>query len=378
MKFSAVTDADLRRMSRRKTPDLPLDEELSPEELVAFWDRVGKLDQHKWQREHSKEFIEYQKKNAAEIEERVEKRKRAADKRASFRVDMPPLETRIQMLEEDSEYESPDAFEDTWNSFQVTTLPPICSDRRQLAAWLCADPHEITWNHLTDTLFLFDEDGNRHVTPKLYKMVEECRKAASPEHAWNKMIAAMEPATMGGIRYGVPSIYRAPGLPQHTPLGIGFAPRPGAASEAEILKFMLAAEHHELPARVTKCRFSGESLVEKGTKAGKTYWRIKPNWQGMSLHMARQAVSYAAIEAGVTEGKRMGDPPPVVHELARDGDAWASLAVATNHPVFKDVARFLLMLRDRLYFSLEDPDMRANMRAWDRLAAKAAAEEANG
>lgn len=357
MKFSAVTDADLRRMTRsRKTPDLPLEEEFTPEELVEFYKRLDKLDTHKWQREHSKEYIEEQKKHAAAIEARVEKRKIQADRKASLTSGIPSLATRMEMLERDEEWEHPDAFEIAYNSFQVTLLGPVCSDHRQLAEWLGCDPHDIRWDALTDTLFVYDEDGTRRVTPELCKLVQECRKAASPELAWNQKIREMEPSTIGGIRYGVPGMFVDPNRPQHGVMGLSYPSRPGAANEAEILKFMLAAEQHELPDRVTKCAYSGESLVDRGRRGGKNYWRIKPNWQGMSLHMARMAVSYAAVLAGVAEGKLMGEPPKVVHELARDGDAWAALAVATNHPDFKDVAKFLMMLRDTLYFDLDDPD----------------------
>jgi len=62
--------------------------------------------------------------------------------------------------------------------------------------------------------------------------------------------------------------------------------------------------------------------------------------------------------------------------LVSDGPAWAGLAVATRHPQFKQVARVLLMLQNLLYFRLEGTDMRANDRAWQRIANLAAIEEA--
>jgi len=372
MKFSAVTDADLRRATRtRNKPDLPLEEELSPEELVEFYNRIGKLDAHRWQRQHGKEFLKYQNEVAKATEERIEKRKRKEDKRASISTGIPTLETRQEMLEKDEEWEDPKAFEHTWESFEIPGVGPICSDRRQFAQWLCADPLKIRWDALSDSLFVFDDEGRRHVTPQLCKIVNECRTQVFPEQAWNQKIAEMEPSTLGGVAYGRPMPYRDPTLPQHEFSGLGFQPRPGAANENEILQWMFAAEQHALPNRVTRCRYSGKSLIEKGPRG----WWISPNWQGMSLQMARQAVTYAAIVAGVAEGKLLGKAPPVVHELAKDGDAWCALAVATKHPQFYQVARFLIMLRDKLYFDLEDPEVRANMRAWDRLAAQAAKEE---
>jgi len=373
MKFSAVTDVDIRRSTyRRNSPDIPLEEEFTAEELLAFYGRLERLDEHKAQRNRAKAFMLQQYAYAKEIEDRNNKRRAISDKKASFKADIPSLEIRTQMLEADSEWNDPKAMDNAWASLHVTQLEPVCEDRAMLAVWLSADPHAIRWNTLVKALFAY-KDGRRYTTPRLSALVAECRATAFPGETWNQKIREMEPSTKGGMAFGLPARYDDPTRPEHEAPGPRFPPKPDNAAEA--LRWMVAATNHQIPDRITKCGYSGQSLVEKGVRAGKSYWRIAPNWQGMSLGMARQAVSYAAVVAGICTGTKSGEAPPVVYKLAADGDAWCALAYATKHPDFYQEAKVMLMLRDRLYFALDDSDIRANMLVYERVSATAARED---
>jgi hypothetical protein len=274
--------------------------------------------------------------------------------------------TRVEKVEEDDEWET-ESLAEKLQRIETPSLPPIPSERRHLAELMGAssiNAHAIRWDRLAETL-----TRNEQI-----KLAKKCRKEADPVQAWNDHIKSMEPSTVGASKAGVVSIYLLPGTEATAQLGGLPPPRGGMANPEEVQAFKTAAENHELPDRVLRCEYSGESLVEKDKGIRKT-WRIAPNWQGMNLNMARHAVSAAAILAGIVEGHIRGEVPAVVHRLAADGDAWCVLAVSTKHPVFFQLARFLLMLRDVCYFQVDEQDMRENLRAMARVAAQAVKEE---
>ena len=375
MQFSVITDADLRRAtSRRNSPDLSLEEEFTAEELIEFHKRVDAIDAHKGSRTRAAAFWERQKEANLVIEARVEARRQAEDRKASFEAKIPSLAIRTQKLEDEDEWFDSSALDRAFLALEVTQLHAVCTDRQQLAAWLGSDPHDIAWNTLVQTLFVF-RDGKRYVTPELAALVQECLASGWPAGVWNERIAAMEPSTLGGIRYGEPAFYMDPSRPESSlARGMQFQPK-APDSNAETDDWMVQAALHNLPDRITKCEYSHKTLVDSGMKGGNSYWRIAPHWQGMSLGMARLAVTYAAIVAGVAEGVLSGKAPAVVYRLAADGDAWVALALATKHPEFYGVAKALMAMRDGLYFSLDDPDIRANIAAYERAAKLAAKEE---
>lgn len=190
---------------------------------------------------------------------------------------------------------------------------------------------------------------------------------------WNEKIFSpkLRPPTRGGCVAGTTqTVYIGNEL---QPVLTGIQPPPTGVSPGLIAstEWMRAAEAHELPGVLTKCQLTGDSLILKTGKRFRT-WRVGPNIQGMGLRGARMAVDAAAIVAGIVEGEVQG-APELVQQLAQDGDAWAILALHTKHPTWEKTARFLIELRDRLYYQVDEKDVRDSQRIngkiWDSLKA---------
>jgi len=130
--------------------------------------------------------------------------------------------------------------------------------------------------------------------------------------------------------------------------------------------FMEAAENGvSINNVVTACNVTGVSLVRRKTYGFKS-WQIAPNIQGMSIKTARVVVDAAAIIAKLVPGK-IRNAPELSYQLAKDGDAWATLAVITNNPRWAKLGQFLLRMRDSLYFQLDDDEVDNNQRELQRI-----------
>ena len=300
-----------------------------------------------------------------DVDRNIQEEKEIDDFTASHSAGIPCYRERVELLGAGMEFHLKETVPEILKRIRVEK-PVISSQRRFVAAMLSSDPQDLIWNRLVSTI---SKSG-------LIVLIRQCQSRSLPGFAWNQAMREMEPRAIRNMRYVNNECWRDPNAPEWTIGSPGFLAKTPVFSREETDAWMSQAEAHELPDRITRCVLSGESLIER--KGGRfRSWRIAPNWQGMGLQKAREAVVWAAIEAGIVAGTRVGIPPVPVVALAKDGAAWAGLAVATKHPKFKEIARFLLMLQDKLYFCLDEADLRANQKAWDRVAAKAEKEDDN-
>lgn len=299
------------------------------------------------------------------VDQKRTQEKLARDKATCKAYGFPTMDTRVKMVKEDREWD-PYEIDDKLASIPDMANQGVPNDLRILAETMGVRPEnilELRWNSIAQGLSSWEK----------VKLAHKCSTEADPVKAWNQAIKDIEPSTLGGPQSGNNTFYRHPDSYQEPYGGIPRWPKALIFTKEEIDEWMRKAENHQVNL-ITRCEYSGDSLITDRSDRNKT-WQIKPNWQGMSLPMARHAVSAAAIQAGIVEGQIRGQVPEVVSKLATDGDAWATLAVSTKHPDFYKIGKTLITLRDKLYFQLEDTDVNNMQKAWERQAALAEAQD---
>lgn len=239
---------------------------------------------------------------------------------------------------------------------------PISSTVRFLAEMIGVGEAAVVWNALTMNL----------PTKSLLKMAKEAKNSFNPSATWGALVDDLQPRHPSCMRAARREIY----IDEHTarqPSPIGMRMQPKANNLEASKEWMNKAETGELDNRHTHCELTGASLVDRGIRAGLSYWTLVPDYHGMGIDAAREMVNVAAILAGIMPGEIRGEVPSIAKQLAEDGNAWCGLAMATKHPIFYPVAKSMSKMRDSEFWNVEEEINFRNLNEWHKAVVEAPA-----
>lgn len=208
-----------------------------------------------------------------------------------------------------------------------------------------------------------------------------CKNLVEAAEVWNYYVHAMAPRNVGGMRHNNrwAEAFRQPGSevqPHLAGIRKTFKDQSGVRASDEWKKL---AEEGKIPNKITQCKITGESLIQRKTRDGLESWWIGPNIRGMGLRGAHMIVELAALNVMPQEvlqqlykkefvGVKSQNPPELVSQLMNDADAWAILAAHTNHPRFSKFAKLMLAWRNSIYLKLKEADVREAERIGAKIA----------
>ncbi len=211
------------------------------------------------------------------------------------------------------------------NDLQVTHVrgtKTTTAGQRAVAQILKKNAELLNWSCYMD-----DMSG-----PTVAAIARRCAHAPDPVLAWNVNVSLAHRRTPTAVSFQVQPAYRAPGTEVKGHSVALFTPKKN--NKEMVDAWMKAAELDILPHRSTKCAATGRSLVVRDEHG----WRIERSVNGIGLEVAQQIAVAAAIKAGFARGFVRGSPPALVGSLVEDPQAWLSLVIATQHPLFYSLA----------------------------------------